>query len=42
MITSHYMESVICSAALWSAAYALYAVSYGPYLARPRVDGKAG
>ena len=42
MLAAHYMESVICSAALWSAAYALYAISYGPYLARPRVDGKAG
>ena len=30
------------SAALWSAAFAIYAVRYWPVLTRPRVDGKPG
>jgi uncharacterized protein involved in response to NO len=35
-------HAVLCSGALWSAGFALYAVRYFPVLARPRLDGKAG
>ncbi len=37
-----YGTSVTASAALWSAAYAIYAVRYWPVLTRPRIDGKPG
>jgi len=37
--TSH---AVIAAAALWSTAYAIYAVVYWPILSRPRVDGAPG
>ena len=36
------MHAVICSAGLWSAGFALYAVRYWPVLTRPRLDGKPG
>jgi uncharacterized protein involved in response to NO len=36
------MHAVLCSAALWSAGFALYAVRYWPVLTRPRLDGKPG
>ncbi len=36
------VHSVIWSAALWSAGFALYAVAYWPVLTRVRVDGKPG
>ena len=36
------IEAVLCSAALWSAGFGLYALRYWPVLARPRVDGKPG
>ena len=36
------LHAVLCSGALWSAGFALYAVRYFPVLARPRLDGKAG
>ena len=36
------MHGVICSAALWSAGFALYLVRYWPVLSRPRLDGKPG
>ncbi|HEX8012094.1 MAG TPA: NnrS family protein [Casimicrobiaceae bacterium] len=39
---SQYVASVLASAALWSAAYALYAVRYAPLLTRPRQDGRPG
>ncbi len=35
-------SSVLLSAALWSAGFALYAVRYWPVLTRPRLDGKPG
>ena len=35
-------QTVLCSAALWSTAFALFAIRYGPWLARPRLDGQAG
>jgi uncharacterized protein involved in response to NO len=35
-----YMPSVIASAFLWSASFAIYFVSYFPVLTLPRVDGK--
>jgi uncharacterized protein involved in response to NO len=33
---------VLCSAALWSAGFALYALRYAPSLIRPRADGQPG
>jgi uncharacterized protein involved in response to NO len=36
------LASEVASAVLWSAAFALYAIVYGPWLARPRVDGQPG
>lgn len=36
------MQAVLCSAALWSAGFALYAMRYWPVLTRPRLDGKPG
>jgi uncharacterized protein involved in response to NO len=41
-LPSAYLQTVWISAALWSAAFALYAVRYWPVLTRPRVDGKPG
>lgn len=37
-----YVATVVGSAALWSAAFAIYAVRYWPVLTRPRLDGKPG
>jgi uncharacterized protein involved in response to NO len=37
-----YAAAVGVSAALWSAAFLLYAIVYWPRLSRPRVDGKEG
>ena len=37
-----YLASVQLSAALWAAAFALYAATYWPVLTRPRLDGKPG
>jgi uncharacterized protein involved in response to NO len=34
--------SLVGAAACWTAAFGLYAVVYGPYLCRPRVDGREG
>ena len=36
------LHAVLVSAALWSAGFALYAVSYWPALTRPRLDGRPG
>ena len=36
------VPAVLISAALWSAGFALYAVTYWPVLTRVRVDGKPG
>ena len=36
------MGAVLCSAALWSTAFAIYAVRYWPILTRPRIDGRPG
>ncbi|CAN5151249.1 NnrS family protein [soil metagenome] len=36
------VNAVLCSAALWSGGFALYAVRYWPVLTRVRVDGKPG
>jgi uncharacterized protein involved in response to NO len=36
------LPAVLASATLWSAGFALYAVRYGPMLARPRLDGRPG
>ena len=36
------LAAVQASALPWSLAFALYAVHYGPWLMRPRADGKPG
>jgi uncharacterized protein involved in response to NO len=36
------VPAVLASGVLWSAAFALYAVRYGPWLCRARPDGKPG
>ncbi len=36
------LDAIVCSGALWSAGFALYAVRYFNVLARPRLDGKPG
>ena len=36
------IAAVISSACLWSAAFAVYLIRYGPMLLRPRADGKPG
>lgn len=36
------LHAIGLSGALWSAAFALYAVRYWPVLSRPRLDGKPG
>ena len=36
------LHAVLCSAALWSAGFGLYALRYAPMLSRPRLDGKPG
>ncbi len=41
-IPATYAASVVLSAALWSAAFAVFVVSYYPMLSRPRIDGKEG
>jgi uncharacterized protein involved in response to NO len=37
-----YAASVAASAALWSAAFALFCIVHAPILSRPRVDGRPG
>jgi uncharacterized protein involved in response to NO len=36
------VAATLSSAALWSAAFGLYAVRYWPALTRPRLDDRAG
>ena len=36
------VHAVLCSAVLWSAGFALYAVRYWAVLSRPRLDGRPG
>ena len=42
LVPSQTINAVLWSAALWSAGFALYAVSYWPVLTRPRIDGQPG
>ena len=42
LMPSQLVDAVLGSAALWSAAFALYAVTYWPVLTRIRADGKPG
>jgi uncharacterized protein involved in response to NO len=37
-----YLEAIVGSGLLWSAAFGVFTVSYWPILSRPRVDGKPG
>ena len=39
---AHAIAAILWSAALWSAAFGLYAVRYWPVLTRPRLDGRPG
>ncbi|HET8748895.1 MAG TPA: NnrS family protein [Ramlibacter sp.] len=39
---SHMMQAVLCSAALWTAGFAMYFVCYWNVLTRPRLDGQPG
>jgi uncharacterized protein involved in response to NO len=41
-IPSEAVHAVLCSAVLWSGAFALYAVRYWPILTRSRPDGRPG
>jgi len=41
-LPAHMMQAVLCSAALWSAGFAMYFVCYWNVLTRPRLDGKPG
>jgi uncharacterized protein involved in response to NO len=34
--------ALVGAATCWSAAFGLYVVVYGPYLCRPRIDGREG
>jgi len=42
VLPERYLETVVLSAACWSAAFALFCVRYWPVLTRPRLDGKPG
>lgn len=42
LVPAIYVEAIVVSGCLWSAAYAVYAVRYWPVLTRPRLDGKPG
>ena len=42
LMPAQLVHAVLGSAALWSAGFALYAVTYWPVLTRVRVDGKPG
>ena len=42
LIAAAYLPLLVASAALWSAAFAVYFIAYAPHLARPRLDGKPG
>jgi uncharacterized protein involved in response to NO len=42
LLPSLYVGTVVTSAVLWSAAFAVYFVKYLPWLIRPRLDGKPG
>jgi uncharacterized protein involved in response to NO len=41
-VPAYTMQAVLCSAALWSAGFALYAIGYWGPLTRARLDGKPG
>jgi uncharacterized protein involved in response to NO len=42
VVPSWLIPAVLCSAALWSSGFALYAVRYWPVLTRARLDGRPG
>ncbi|MFM9434263.1 uncharacterized protein involved in response to NO [Janthinobacterium sp. CG_23.3] len=37
-----YDTALVAAALCWTLAFGLYALTYGPYLLRPRIDGKEG
>lgn len=42
LVPGAYLATVVASAGLWSAAFAIYAFRYWPVLSRPRLDGMPG
>ena len=42
LLPSAYVAAVLLSAALWTAAFAVFVVAYLPILSRPRLDGQPG
>jgi len=42
LVPGAYLATVVASAGLWSAAFAIYAIRYWPVLSRPRLDGMPG
>jgi uncharacterized protein involved in response to NO len=42
MLPSAYAAAIMLSAALWSAAFAVFVVAFYPILSRPRLDGQPG
>jgi uncharacterized protein involved in response to NO len=42
LLAGAYAAAVMLSAALWSAAFALFTAAFIPILARPRLDGQPG
>lgn len=42
LLPSIYIAATLASAALWSAAFALFVAAYLPILSRPRIDGQPG
>jgi uncharacterized protein involved in response to NO len=42
MVPAWRMPALVLAAVCWSTAFATYVVVYGPYLVRPRVDGREG
>jgi uncharacterized protein involved in response to NO len=42
LVPHFYLGAVVLSGTLWSIAFLIFAISYGPLLCRPRHDGKPG
>jgi len=42
LLPAWYIDTIVVAACCWSAAFALYAVTYWPILTRPRIDGQPG
>lgn len=42
LLPALYIDTIVVAACCWSAAFAVYAVTYWPILTRPRIDGQPG